>query len=528
MTNDPASIASALRTFAIYGVCCILAIVLGVLMTNPMTYTSLGFVAVLCSVMLIPILIRWHHPLMIFCWTAPFMAFFVKGDPKFSLVLITISLTISIIERALNQRRFIDVPRLTWPLLALIAVVAFTAKMTGGIGLKAFGSDVIGGKKYIFLIAGILGYFALSARRIPPEKAQRYVAFFFLGGAISCIGDFAAITPGFIRPIYWFIPPFTSYDPGSFDVGTTRLVGTSWGAVAVINALIARYGIRGIFLSGKIWRPAVFFIALGLVFLGGFRSALIMVAMTVALQFFLEGMHRTRLMPFFIILALAGMAAAFPVASKLPFTFQRTLAFLPESVIHLSTDSRIAAQDSTNWRLDMWQALLPQIPKHLLLGKGYTITSEDFAAMGADSAIHSADAGEQGLAISSDYHSGPLSVILPFGIWGVIAFLWFMYTSMQVVYRNYRYGDPALQTINTFLFTSYVVMVFSFFLIAGGLADGMLGFCGMLGLSVSLNNGVCRAPVRPSKNIPFRRPFNSARLMPQPAFQRQAPGAQPT
>src|ERR1700733_12102735 len=176
MTNDPASIASALRTLAVYAICCVLAIIVGVLMTNPLTYSSLGFVAVLCAAMFIPILLRWHHPLMILIWNTPIYAFFVKGDPKFCLVMITISLVISIAERALNQRRFINVPEITWPLLCLIGVIAVTAKLTGGIGLHAFGSDVYGGKKYVFLIAGILGYFALVAHRIPPEKARRYVA----------------------------------------------------------------------------------------------------------------------------------------------------------------------------------------------------------------------------------------------------------------------------------------------------------------------------------------------------------------
>lgn len=527
MTNDPASIVAALRTLAVYAVCCVLAIILGVLMTNPLTYSSLGFVAVLCAALFIPLLLRWHHPLMIFFWNAPVMAFFVKGDPKFCLVMIAISLAISIAERALSQRRFIYVPGITWPLLCLIGVIAITAKLTGGIGLHAFGSDVYGGKKYIFLITGILGYFAMTARRIPPEKARKYVACFFLGGALSCVGDFAAVTPGFLRPIFWFIPPYFAYDPGAFDVGTTRLIGTAWGAVAIISGLIALYGMRGIFLSGKIWRPLVFFICIGLTFLGGFRSALIIVGLTCIIQFFLEGMHRTRLMPFFIILTLAGMAATIPIASKLPFTFQRTLAFLPESTIHLSTDARLAAEGSTQWRLDMWQALLPQIPKHLLLGKGYAITSDDFAVMGADSAIHSADAADQGLAVSSDYHSGPLSVILPFGIWGTIVFLWFTYASIKVVYRNFRYGNPALQTINAFVFTTYIVSVFSFFFLAGGLADSMLGFCGVLGLSISLNNGVCRAPVRPQKNIVFKRNIVKALSKPQPAFQRGAAGAHP-
>jgi hypothetical protein len=527
MTNDPASIAAALRTLAVYAVCCVLAIVLGVLMTNPLTYSSLGFVAVLCAIMCIPVLMRWHHPLMLFCWNAPIQAFFVKGDPKFCLVMITISLTISIAERALSQRRFIYVPQITWPLLCMIAVIAVTANMTGGIGLKAFGSDVYGGKKYVFLIAGILGYFAMVARRIPPERAQRYVSYFFLGGALAFVGDFAMIAPGFLHPLFWFLPPV--YDYETFDVGTTRLIGTSWAAVAFINFLIARYSIRGIFISGKYWRPVVFFLSLALVFLGGFRSALIMVGMTVSLQFFLEGMHRTRLMPFFIIFALAGTAAVIPLAHKLPFTFQRTLTFLPEGMLHLSPDARMAAQDSTDWRLDMWQALLPQIPKHLLLGKGYAINSEDFATMGGDSAIHNtADASDQGLAVSGDYHSGPLSVTIPFGIWGDIVFLWFTFTSLRVMYLNFRYGDPALRPTNTFLFTTYVVGTFDFFFIAGGLSDAMLAFCGLLGMSIGLNNGVCRSPMRkPMRTIPFKRRMIEVALKPQPAFQRGAPDASP-
>jgi hypothetical protein len=528
MTNDPASIAAALRTLAVYTVCCVLAIVVGVLMTNPLTYSSLGFVAVLCAIMLIPILLKWHYPLMILCLSTPIYAFFVKGDPQLCLVMTAISLAISIVERALNQRHFINVPEITWPLLCLIGVIAITAKLTGGIGLKAFGSDVYGGKKYVFLVAGILGYFALVAHRIPPEKAQKYLSYFFLGGVLGFVGDFAAIAPKFTHPIFWFLPPESNFDPDSFQVGTTRLVGTGFAGMALTNVLIARYGIRGIFLSGKLWRSVIFFIALCLVFLGGFRSALIMVALTFTLQFFLEGMHRTRLMPFFMIAVLAVMAATVPLASKLPFTFQRTLAFVPESVLHLTADARLAAQGSTDWRVEMWQALLPQIPTYLLLGKGYAIHSEDFAAMGMDTAIHnSADAADQGLAISGDYHSGPLSVILPFGIWGVIAFLWFIYVSMRVVYRNFRYGDPKLRTANTFIFTTYTVAVFTFFFIAGALNSEMQQFTALLGLSVAINQGVCRVPVRSVQNIPFKRKTVKALSKPQPAFQRGTAGTSP-
>ena len=522
MTNDPASIAAFLRSLIVYAVCAVLAIVLGVLMTNPLTYSSLGFVGFLCAFLILPIFLKWHHLLMIFCWGTPISVFFLKGSPQLCLVMIAISLGISIAERTLTtHRQFIKVPQVTWPLLCLVGVVLVTAKLTGGIGLKAFGSDVYGGKKYVFLIVAIFGYFALTALPIPPQKARLYVTLYFLGGILGFIEDLYPLTPHFLSPIFWFIHPQT-IDPDGFQLGVTRLAGTGWAATAVVNAMIAYYGLRGIFLAGKLWRPIVFFIAMLLIFLGGYRSALVLTLAVVILQFFLEGLHRTRLLIVAVIFSLACIGTSIPLASKLPYTFQRTLAFLPAGWLHLSSDARADAQGSLDWREDMWKALLPQIPKHLLLGKGYAISMEDFAIISEAETLHSVDAAQDPLAISSDYHNGPLSVILPFGIWGALAFSWFLVASVWVMYRNYRYSPPELKTLNTFLFTVYVVTTIDFLFLFGGLADGMSGFSGLLGLSVCINRGVRRVPPQPA---PVNIPFSRARTQLPPAFRRPAPGA---
>jgi hypothetical protein len=525
MTNDPASIAAFLRTLIVYSVCAILAIVIGVLMTNPMTYSSLGFVAILGAVLVIPILLRWHYPIMLFSVSAPLSMFFIKGSPNLFLVMIALSLAITISESALNQPRFIKVPMVAWPLILLMGVVLITAKLNGGIGLKAFGSDVMGGKKYIFLVVGALAYFAVTSKPIPLEKARLYVALFFMGGILGCIGDFYPWMPGFLHAIYWVIPPTLYDDPTG--LARTRWAGTGWAAVAFINVLISLYGMRGIFLSGKIWRPAAFFVAFVLIFFGGFRSALIGTGMVVGLQFFLEGMHRTKAMPFFVISFLAASVALVPLASRLPYTFQRTLAFVPQQVLHLSVDARLEAQGSTDWRVNMWKALLPTIPQHLLLGKGYTITMEDAQSIGQDSAIKSVDAGQQALAISSDYHNGPLSVILPFGIWGVITFGLFLITSNLVIYRNYRYGRPELKMLNTFIFSTYLVSTINFLFLFGGLSNNMATFSAMIGLSIALNGGVSRVPAREMRNIPFSMKLANARRRPQAAFQPRISDSRP-
>jgi hypothetical protein len=518
MNNDPANVAAALRSIAVYAACAVVAIIIGVMMTNPMTYTSFGFMGILAAVLLIPILMKWHRPLMILSWSMPVMMFFVKGDPNLFLVMITLSLTATVVERAVGQKRFFNVPQITWPLFCLIGVVAITAKLTGGLGLRAFGSEVFGGKKYIFLIVAILGYFAIASAPIPAEKARKYVAFYFAGGLLCIIQDFYQIAPSFLHPVYWLIPPSFYNASGGFQVGVTRLAGTGAAAAALMNVLVAIYGLRGIFLSGKLWRPVVFLMSFILIFLGGFRSSIIAVCATFFILFFLEGLHRTRLLPVLVIFTLLIAGMTIPLAPHLPFTFQRVLTILPDSVVHLRTDARVDAQDSWDWRVNMWKALLPEIPKHLLLGKGYAISQEDFdTEMGQGAAIrNSADPSQQALALSSDYHNGPLSVVLPFGIWGLIAFVGFLAGSLWLTYRNYRYSPPNLQTLNSFLFATYAWSVIIFY--GGSLATGMSAFTGILGLSVAINRGVCRKPVDHTRNVPFSIPLR--RRLPSPSAPR--------
>jgi hypothetical protein len=155
------------------------------------------------------------------------------------------------------------------------------------------------------------------------------------------------------------------------------------------------------------------------------------------------------------------------------------------------------------------------------LGKGYAITPEDAELMGRDSPFQSNnDPSQQGLAISGDYHSGPLSVILPFGIWGAIAVLWFLAAGVWALRRNHLYGDPALHTVNTFLYAVFLTKTFSFMIIFGGLSGDIQGFVGYLGLSICLNGGICRPNRQPAAAMietPARIPARPRLL---PAFQR--------
>lgn len=511
--------AAILRALIVYAICVPLAIVVGysaVSLVNSPSYSNFGAFGVLALILIAPILLRWHHPLLVLCWNLPLVVFFLPGRPAVFLPMMAVSLGISVLQRAMNKdMRFIPVPQITLPLLCLAVVALVTAKLTGGIGLHSLGNSTMGGRKYVYLLAGILGYFALTARRISPRQAGLYVAMFFLGGCISIMGDLVAFIPNSFYFIFLIFPP----DPNAFatPVGGLRFGGVSMAASAFFSYMLARYGISGIFRAGKPWRPVVFILFTTLGFFGGFRSMLLNCALIFLILFFLEGLHRTRMLPIMVFFGLLAATICLPMANRLPKTFQRVLSFVP--MINIDAGVRSEAQGSLDWRIKMWKALLPQVPSHLLLGKGYAISQGDYQLMG-DTAFHGIDPAEQGLALSSDFHSGPLSVILSFGIWGAIAFLWFLIAGVWVLHHNRLYGDPALQTVNTFLFALFMAKIISFIFIFGAIEGDIMGFASYLGLSISLNGGVCRPAREPAATTAGPPAHIPARLRLQPAFQR--------
>jgi len=518
MNNVSANNAPAIiRSLIMYSVCVPLAVFVGYLLTNPLDYSTLGVFGTLALVLVLPLLLRWHHPLLLLSWNASAVMFFLKGSPSLFMVMVALSLTISVLERILSpDKRFIHVPQLTSSLIFMLAVVLFTAKLTGGFGFRALGSEVYGGRKYLFTIIGILSYFALTARKIPPQHAKWALILFFFGGFTNVIGDLFTVLPSWCHPLFWIFPPNALYQ--NVEIGTTRFASAGALSGAVVFYMLARYGIRGVFNFDRPFRLALFFLFLAFGALGGFRSYYMTVGGIFLIQFYLEGMQRTRLLPIFAFCVVLAMVLIVPLASKLPFTVQRSLAFLP---LNWSQEVQYSANTTVDWRLDMWKGFLPQIPKHLLLGKGYAISMEDFQNMGTDSAFHSVDPTQSGLAVSSDYHNGWIAVLMTFGIWGMIAFLWFAAASFHVLYQNYRHGDPNLLTVNSYLLANFTVRFLWFMSYGGGgLHSDMSIFVGCVGLGIVLNGGVCQPAPEPAQKKSMADLVRPSFPRPRPIFQR--------
>jgi hypothetical protein len=89
--------------------------------------------------------------------------------------------------------------------------------------------------------------------------------------------------------------------------------------------------------------------------------------------------------------------------------------------------------------------------------------------------------------LAGDVHNGPLSVLIPFGLYGTLAFVWFLVAGLRVLHRNWKFGDPALRNVNTLLLAAFAAHVVLFVCVFGALQVDMAIFAGLLGLSVALN-----------------------------------------
>jgi hypothetical protein len=108
--------------------------------------------------------------------------------------------------------------------------------------------------------------------------------------------------------------------------------------------------------------------------------------------------------------------------------------------------------------------------------------------------------------LAGDYHNGPLSLIIPFGIWGVLAFLWFLGASFKVLRANYKYGDPELRKENTLLMCYFIAKAIMFVFVFGGFHSDLFVFVGLVGFSISLNRGVAKPePVVEQPRVVFNR-----------------------
>lgn len=475
------------RSLLTYGLVLPLALVLGYLLATPTDFESLAMIGVVLCVISFPLIMKFHHSLLIIAWNASMIVFFLPGKPTLMMIMSGISLGFWLVNLLMRRdTQALDVPVIRNSLFFLAIVILVTAYFTKGMGGRAFGGEIWGGRRYWWTIAAILGYFALVSRPISKETAKYLVPLFFASG-ITAIGSDIAYAAG---PAFYFLFLFFPVELAASQVVTEsslyRLTGLAFASTALIYTMILVYGIKGIFDLRHFWRLLAFLVLFGLSLFGGYRSILILAVMVLAVQFLYERLYKTIIFPVFVGIFLIAGVFTVVFVDKLPLSIQRTLSFLPLEVHPMA---KADAMGTLDWRLQMWKIVIPEVPKYLLMGKGYGYDGTDYF-LTQESVRRGYYNAYEDTMISGNYHNGILTIIIPFGIWGMIGFLWFVGAGLWVLIRNYRYGDPDLYRYNTFLLAYYVARVCFYFTLYGQFDLDFMLFTGIVGLSVALNHGV--------------------------------------
>ena len=492
------------KSLFIFIFCVPLAIVLGFILATPLDRTTLMIVAGCFLMLLSPVLITSHHTLLVVSWNAYVNAFFMPGQPYIWMPMTIVSAFFLVLTRTLNRGKIasLNVSSVTWPLLILLVVSYVTSLFTGGVGSQALGSEIYGGKRYFFLWAAIAGYFVLSNVPIPENRRQLLAGLFFLSSVTAAFSNLAFMLGERFYFLFLLFPVEWAMTQAASEAGISafvRIGGLAPLSGAVLSFALLRWGFRGTLDIRRPYRLALFLLAFAAALMSGFRAILLLALLTCLFQMIFEGLTKTRHILLLVVTILTCGVFLVPLAKKLPISAQRCLTLLPLDLDRGAIDE---ARGSTDWRLEMWRVAVADIPRYLPFGKGYAIDPKDLYFAQQSISLRSSSPYETAL-VAGDYHNGPLTVILPFGIWGVLAFTWFCISAIRMLWRNYRYGDPTIQNINTFLLCAFCAKLVFFIFIFGAFYLDLSIFTGIAALSVSMNRGMARAPARAPLPVPI-------------------------
>ena len=476
------------RALLIYAMVLPLAVLMGFMLATPTDFDSFAILMFGFTALCIPLLLKWHHLLLAWTANAALIVFFLPGQPQVGILMAFVSLGIAVISRTLSkQRQFIQVPALTIPIILLMLVVLITAKFTGGIGARVMGAETWGAKRYLGVFGAVVAYFAFTTQRIPPEKASLYLTAFFLGGMTVMMSDIIFMA----GPQFYFLFVFFPSDYASMQAITSdtllRLSGVAFASAWAFYFMIEHYGIEGIFDLRRPWRLLIVTLCVIGSLLGGYRGLTIVLMLVFICHFFVEGVHKKRLGPVLILVTAMALTGTILMIERLPLSVQRAFSFLP--LEQIDPAARLDAMGTLDWRLKMWKTVVPEIPRYLILGKGYSFSGTDYY-LTQEAVRRGMYQSYEDTLISGNYHNGILTLLIPFGIFGLGSFAWFISAGLWVLLRNFRYGAPQLKRHNSFLLSYFVARIIFYVIFYGQFDSDFFHFTALIGLSVAINGGV--------------------------------------
>src|SRR5712671_6857311 len=106
------------RSHLIMALCLPLAVVLGYFLAEPLDSGSMGVVVFVLTILAVPIMMKWYHPLLVLSWNIGITPIFLPGQPQLWMCLSLAGLLFAVLNRAVSpDMKFSYVPSITHSLL---------------------------------------------------------------------------------------------------------------------------------------------------------------------------------------------------------------------------------------------------------------------------------------------------------------------------------------------------------------------------------------------------------------------------
>lgn len=374
-----------------------------------------------------------------------------------------------------------------------------TVYLRNPAGFWALQTSVVGGRPYFEIALAFGAYVILSRVQVTDFIAKAFPWFFLVPawgvGILDVVSRLSPQTGLALNSLYSGVGSggiSTAFQQDA-QLGQTRMTGLLGAGMSSILALAAKYS--PITLVSPLYpvRVVMLGIALGAIFLSGFRSALLFAMMAL----FLSALLRRQIKDLWVFagISIFGLIAVISMQGSMvqfPLTMQRALSWLPGD---WNQEAVADAQGSSQWRFEMWGWAWndDRILRDRTWGQGFGLSLDDMnlvaASMMAGQSGSSLLGGSdrESFMIMGSFHSGPLSTIKYIGVVGLALYYPLMCYMAVVAWRLCkRARETTALTLALFVAIPVIYEPFNFVVVFGGLDSNypqLLFWAGLLNMT---------------------------------------------
>lgn len=399
-----------------------------------------------------------------------------------------------------TSRKAIDI--WIWVNIIYIIIVFFR----NPVGINALGGDRVGGKPYVDVVLGLMCYLILRGQRISGSLAMKLPKYVLLASIFTA----AAGALGFFLPqlgdkLSYFYSAFSS--TGTIGITADYLTnfssGTRWVFMQALGTSLILYVVSAcnpmcFFDINNLKFGVLYLLGLVSVLTSGFRSAIIQILFTTTVSVVMRErfMGLCKIIVAVFVLASGAIAISY-LPIKLPNTFQRALSFLPGNWEQVAL---LDAQDTTDWRLEMWQMVLSsdRYIHNKILGDGFGYLRADFErgleiASGKEH-LSQTEAQQEVFMIDGDFHSGPVGTIRFVGIVGLAFLLPLFFFAVKMAMSLIGASQGTKYEFSSYFFSIPIIILPPFFFfVIGDYRQDLVALMFSVGMMQMLKNSIAES-----------------------------------